>query len=218
MGGGGLRAARGAARDGRARLLLPARARGAGRRRASMPAPRSCWPRRSAARPMAASPSPCWSIPTWRARIWSASAPSASSRSTCRACMAGTAITAVGVTEPGAGSDVAGIRTRAVRDGNDYVLNGAKMFITNGVHGDLYFIAARTDPEAKGSRAHHHVHRREGHAGLHASAARSTRPAGAAPTPPSWSSRIAACRPRTCWASPTAASIRSWPTSRPSGW
>ena len=67
--------------------------------------------------------------------------------------MAGKAITAVGVTEPGAGSDVAGIRTRAVRDGNDYVLNGAKMFITNGVHGDLYFVAAKTDPEAKGSRA-----------------------------------------------------------------
>src|SRR5882757_1514120 len=67
--------------------------------------------------------------------------------------MAGKTITAVGVTEPGAGSDVAGIRTRAVRDGNDYVLNGAKMFITNGVHGDLYFIAAKTDPEAKGSRA-----------------------------------------------------------------
>ncbi len=67
--------------------------------------------------------------------------------------MAGRTITAVGVTEPGAGSDVAGIRTRAVRDGDSYVLNGAKMFITNGVHGDLYFIAARTDPEAKGSRA-----------------------------------------------------------------
>jgi acyl-CoA dehydrogenase len=67
--------------------------------------------------------------------------------------LAGETITAVGVTEPGAGSDVAGIRTRAVRDGNDYVLNGAKMFITNGVYGDLYFIAARTDPEAKGSRA-----------------------------------------------------------------
>src|SRR6202171_183871 len=66
---------------------------------------------------------------------------------------AGETITAVGVTEPAAGSDVAGIRTRAVRDGNDYVLNGTKMFITNGVHGDLYFIAARTDPEAKGSRA-----------------------------------------------------------------
>ena len=67
--------------------------------------------------------------------------------------MAGTTITAVAVTEPGAGSDVASIRTRAVRDGDSYVLNGAKMFITNGVHGDLYFVAARTDPEAKGSRA-----------------------------------------------------------------
>jgi len=67
--------------------------------------------------------------------------------------MAGTTITAVAVTEPGAGSDVASIRTRAVRDGDSYVLNGAKMFITNGVHGDLYFVAARTDPEVKGSRA-----------------------------------------------------------------
>ena len=67
--------------------------------------------------------------------------------------LAGTTITAVAVTEPGAGSDVAGIRTRAVRDGDDYVLNGSKMFITNGVHGDLYFVAARTDVEAKGSRA-----------------------------------------------------------------
>jgi len=65
---------------------------------------------------------------------------------------AGTLITAVAVTEPGAGSDVAGLSTRAVRDGDHYVLNGAKTFITNGVHGDLYFVAARTDPEAKGSR------------------------------------------------------------------
>ena len=67
--------------------------------------------------------------------------------------VAGTTVTAVGVTEPGAGSDVAAIRTRAVRDGSHYVLNGAKMFITNGVYGDLYFIAAKTDPEARGSRA-----------------------------------------------------------------
>ena len=66
--------------------------------------------------------------------------------------IAGRTITAVAVTEPGAGSDVAGIRTRAVRDGSSYVLDGAKMFITNGVHGDLYFVAARTDPQAKGSR------------------------------------------------------------------
>ena len=64
----------------------------------------------------------------------------------------GEAITAVAVTEPGAGSDVASMRTRAVRDGNHFVLNGAKMFITNGVHADVYFVAAKTDPADKGSR------------------------------------------------------------------
>ena len=65
---------------------------------------------------------------------------------------AGETITAVAVTEPGAGSDVAGMRTRAVQHGSDWVLNGTKMFITNGVHGDLYFVGAKTDPDAKGSR------------------------------------------------------------------
>ncbi len=57
---------------------------------------------------------------------------------------AGEMITAVGITEPGAGSDVAGIRTTARREGDDWVLSGTKMFITNGVHADLYFIAAKT--------------------------------------------------------------------------
>ena len=56
----------------------------------------------------------------------------------------GRTITAVGITEPGAGSDVAGLRTTAVRDGGHWVLNGSKLFITNGVHADLCFIAART--------------------------------------------------------------------------
>jgi acyl-CoA dehydrogenase len=56
----------------------------------------------------------------------------------------GRTITAVGITEPGAGSDVAGLRTSARRDGDQWVLNGSKLFITNGVHADLYFIAART--------------------------------------------------------------------------
>ena len=56
----------------------------------------------------------------------------------------GRTITAVGITEPGAGSDVAGLRTSARRDGDEWVLNGSKLFITNGVHADLYFIAART--------------------------------------------------------------------------
>jgi acyl-CoA dehydrogenase len=56
----------------------------------------------------------------------------------------GRTITAVGISEPGAGSDVAGIRATAKRDGDDWVLNGTKLFITNGVHADLYFIAAKT--------------------------------------------------------------------------
>src|SRR5262249_54079256 len=53
----------------------------------------------------------------------------------------GETITAVAVTEPDAGSDVAAMRTTARRDGDHYVLNGAKMFITNGVHADLYCVA-----------------------------------------------------------------------------
>jgi acyl-CoA dehydrogenase len=59
---------------------------------------------------------------------------------------AGELITAVGITEPGAGSDVAGIRTTAKKDGEHWVLNGTKMFITNGVHADLYFVAAKSGP------------------------------------------------------------------------
>jgi acyl-CoA dehydrogenase len=65
----------------------------------------------------------------------------------------GEVLTAIGVTEADAGSDVASIRTTARREGDGYVLNGTKMFITNGGIADLVFIAARTDQEAKGSRA-----------------------------------------------------------------
>lgn len=57
---------------------------------------------------------------------------------------AGRTITAVAITEPGAGSDVAGLRTTARRDGRHWVIDGSKLFITNGVHADLYFVAART--------------------------------------------------------------------------
>jgi acyl-CoA dehydrogenase len=59
---------------------------------------------------------------------------------------AGELITAVAITEPGAGSDVAGIRTAARKDGDEWVLNGTKIFITNGVHADLYFVAAKSGP------------------------------------------------------------------------
>jgi acyl-CoA dehydrogenase len=67
--------------------------------------------------------------------------------------ISGELITAVAITEPDAGSDVKAIRTRARRERRQWVLNGSKMFITNGVHADLYFVAARTDPDGQGAQA-----------------------------------------------------------------
>lgn len=67
--------------------------------------------------------------------------------------VSGDTITAVGVTEPDAGSDVKGIRTTARRDGDDFILNGAKMFITNGVHANLYCVAAKTDAQGPASQS-----------------------------------------------------------------
>jgi len=58
----------------------------------------------------------------------------------------GETVCALAITEPGAGSDMAGLTTRADRHGDCYHLTGSKIFITNGVHGDLYFVAARTGP------------------------------------------------------------------------
>jgi acyl-CoA dehydrogenase len=63
---------------------------------------------------------------------------------------------AIAVTEPGGGSDVAAIKTRAVRDGDHYVLNGSKMFITNGAMADLYFVAARI-PTSQSDKRHHGI-------------------------------------------------------------
>lgn len=64
----------------------------------------------------------------------------------------GEMLTAIGITEPDAGSDVAAIRTTAKRDGEGWRLNGTKMFITNGDFADIVFIAAKTNPDVKGSR------------------------------------------------------------------
>jgi acyl-CoA dehydrogenase len=60
----------------------------------------------------------------------------------------GELITAIAMTEPGTGSDLQGIKTRAVRDGDDWVLNGAKTFITNGINSDIVIVVAQTDPSA----------------------------------------------------------------------
>ena len=60
----------------------------------------------------------------------------------------GELILAVAMTEPGAGSDLAGIRTSAVRDGDDWIVNGSKTFISSGLNSDLVVVVCRTDPEA----------------------------------------------------------------------
>lgn len=60
----------------------------------------------------------------------------------------GETISAIAMTEPGAGSDLQGIRTTAVRDGDDFILNGQKTFISNGIMADLVIVVARTDPDA----------------------------------------------------------------------
>ena len=67
------------------------------------------------------------------------------------AMVAGEAIAAVAMTEPGAGSDLQGIRTTARRDGDAYVVNGSKTYITNGQHADIVVVVAKTDPE-RGSK------------------------------------------------------------------
>ncbi|WP_447749315.1 acyl-CoA dehydrogenase family protein [Pseudomonas nicosulfuronedens] len=65
----------------------------------------------------------------------------------------GEMVAAIAMSEPGAGSDLQAIKTRAVRDGDEYVINGSKTFITNGYHADIILVVAKTDPEkgAKGT-------------------------------------------------------------------
>jgi len=63
--------------------------------------------------------------------------------------IAGEILLGIAMTEPGTGSDLANVQTRAIRDGDHYVLNGAKTFISNGQIGDLFIVVAKTDPEAK---------------------------------------------------------------------
>jgi len=62
--------------------------------------------------------------------------------------IAGESITAIAMTEPGAGSDLQGVKTTAVLDGDEYVINGSKTFITNGYLADLVIVVAKTDPQA----------------------------------------------------------------------
>ena len=67
-----------------------------------------------------------------------------------RPVLAGERIAALAITEPGAGSDVANIQTRAVRDGDEYVVNGSKTFITSGIRADQLTCAVRTGGDGYG--------------------------------------------------------------------
>lgn len=64
-------------------------------------------------------------------------------------CVSADNITAIAMTEPGAGSDLANIKTTAIKDGDHYVVNGQKTFITNGINGNLILVAVKTDPYAE---------------------------------------------------------------------
>jgi acyl-CoA dehydrogenase len=66
------------------------------------------------------------------------------------AMVSGKAIVALAMSEPGAGSDVAAIKTSAVREGDEYIITGGKVFITNGHNADLYVVACKTDANARG--------------------------------------------------------------------
>ncbi|MCG3086625.1 acyl-CoA dehydrogenase family protein [Sporosarcina cyprini] len=64
-------------------------------------------------------------------------------------CISGDYITGVAMTEPGTGSDLANIRTTAIRDGEHFVVNGQKTFITNGINGNLFLVVVKTDPQSQ---------------------------------------------------------------------
>ena len=128
----------------------------------------------------------------------SSAAPRRRSRSGCRAWPRGEAIGAIAMTEPGAGSDLKGVRTRAVRRGDTYVINGSKTYISNALNMGVLILVAKTDPRGRieghvadpdGARTARRAFR---------SGACSTRSACRRRTPASYSSRTARCRSRTC--------------------
>ncbi|CAI8871439.1 acyl-CoA dehydrogenase [Brevibacillus sp. IT-7CA2] len=67
-------------------------------------------------------------------------------------CVSGEITTSVAMTEPGIGSDLASMSTSAIRDGDHYIVNGQKTFISNGLHASLFFVAVKTDPKATPAR------------------------------------------------------------------
>lgn len=111
----------------------------------------------------------------------------------------GETITAIAMTEPGAGSDLQGIRTTAEDRGDHWVLNGSKTFISNGILADLVIVVAKTTPRA--GRTDCRCWSSSAARRVSSAAATSTRSARSPRTPPNCSSTTCASRRRTCSAS-----------------
>ena len=117
---------------------------------ASTAAPRCRRARHASSRRSSTAAAPAaWPVSACRSgRRSCASAPTSRSRRSCRGMAAGEIMWAEGYTEPDAGSDLASLRTRAVLDGDEWVIDGQKTFCTAGHHCNWMIIAARTDPDA----------------------------------------------------------------------
>lgn len=113
---------------------------------------------------------------------------------------AGELIGALAMTEPGAGSDLRGIRTTARQEGDNWILNGQKTFISSGIMSDVLVVAARTNPEGGSSSLSLFVVERD--TPVSSAAANSTRSACPLRTPRSCTSATRSCPRRICWARP----------------
>ncbi len=105
---------------------------------------------------------------------------------------------AIAMTEPGTGSDLQNITTRAVRDGDDYLISGAKTFISNGRNCDLVIIAAKTDPSLGARGVSLIVAEVDDNTPVSSAGEYSRRSDRRARTPPSCSSTACGCLQQTC--------------------
>jgi acyl-CoA dehydrogenase len=126
--------------------------------------------------------------------------------------LAGEKIAALAVTEPSGGSDVAHLKTTAIRDGDHYIVNGEKTFITSGLRADFITTAARTDPKVLGAGGISAARDRGRHAGAHAHPAQEDGLVELRHRAPALR-RLPGCRRPTWWARRTAASSSSCATS-----
>ena len=157
-----------------------------------------------------AAPRPRSACPTARIPISASTRSTAGARpsrrrNTCRRCARGEKVGALAMSESGSGSDVVSMRLRAEKSNDRYVLNGTKMWITNGPDADTLVVYAKTDPERNSRGITAFIVEKDDR---RASRWRrsSTSSACAAPTPANWCSRMSRCRSKTCCTRKAAAS------------